>query len=435
MTPARTPASSHLWLHLTPLTGQPLHLVRGEGSHVFDVNGNQYVDALAGNFCVQVGYGRKELADVAIEQMRKLPFCRNVNITTDATLMLADELARVSGMSRVFLSSGGSEAVETAMKLARQYFYLKGEARRTKFIAREMAYHGSTLGALSLNGVPSLRAPFEPLIPGIVRVPMPAFHESDTSELSDAGWIRRAIESEGPDTVAGVFIEPVQVTGGPLLPPEGYFREVRSICDEYGILLVSDEVVNAFGRLGGMFAYQVFDFRPDIVTLAKGLTSGYMPAGATLVAAHVCEPFDSGDDYFRHILTYGGHPVACAVALENIRILTEEGLDRIANQSGEQFLGGLREKLANAPLLGSIRGMGLLVGLELVQDADSHTPVSSETAQSVAIELLKHGVITRVDTRGHPIIQLAPPLSSTNDDMSEIMNGVEAALQATAQSR
>jgi adenosylmethionine-8-amino-7-oxononanoate aminotransferase len=425
--------SSHLWLHLTSLSNRsPLRLQSGKGCHVVDTDGKRYLDALAGNFCVQVGYGREELVSAAVEQMKTLAFCRNVGMTTDATVELADELSQLSGLSRVFFSSGGSEAVESAMKLARQYHQLQGAAGRTKFVSRDMAYHGATLGALSLNGVPSLRAPYEPLLPGCVRVPMPAYHESDTSDLASAKWIRRAIESEGPETVAAVIVEPVQVTGGPFVPPTDYFEDVRAICDEYGVLLISDEVVNAFGRLGGMFAYQALNFRPDIVTLAKGLTSGYMPAGATLVASHVAEPFESGTDYFRHILTYGGHPAASAVALANIRILQEEELAAAAVRTGKHLTEALSNSLEHTPFVGSIRGMGLLIGVELVDDLETHHGVSTTVAESVAAALMEFGLITRVDTRGHPIIQIAPPLICSDDEIDEIANGVDGAIRQAA---
>jgi adenosylmethionine-8-amino-7-oxononanoate aminotransferase len=413
MTEASSPGH-HLWLHLTSIGGghdaNTLRIVRGEDCFLYDEAGREYLDALAGNFCVQVGYSRQELVRAATDQMAELPFVRNVGMTAPVTLQLADRLAELSGMERVFFTSGGSEAVETAMKLARQYYRLKGQPGRYKFIARRMAYHGATLGSLALNGVASLKAPYEPLVPGVSHVAISPFHATTPGPNMDPVQLMRdALEFEDPSTVAAIVLEPVQVTGGPLVPMPGYLQGIRSLCDEYGVLLISDEVVNAFGRLGDTFAYRFYDFRPDMVTVAKGLTSGYMPAGATLVSGDISSTFASSDDFFRHILTYGGHPVACAVALENLSILEREGLNAHSTQMGERLREALGQ-LNDLRIVGAIRGVGLLVGVEMVSDQERHLPVPREVAELVARRLVEEGLITRVDTRGHPIIQISPPL-------------------------
>lgn len=432
--------ASHLWPHLTPIrpdgTEHLLRLVRGKGCLVYDDADNEYLDALAGNFCVQVGYGRRELAQAAARQLEDLAFCRNVAMAAPATIELADHLAEISGMARVFLSSGGSEAVETAMKLVRQFHRLNGEPQRTKIISRQNAYHGATLGALALNGVTSLRTPFEPLLPGVRHVsPGSLARGFRTEDLGSPGGLLETIEFEDPSTIGAIIVEPVQVTSGPILPEPGHYQRIREICDQFGILLISDEVVNAFGRLGSMFAYQMYGFTPDLVTLAKGMTSGYMPAGATLAGDRIASVFEESDDFFRHILTYGGHPASCAVALENLAIIVREELLSRSSELGSKLISMLTT-LSDISIVGAIRGQGLLVGIELLADREHQTPLPPDLSKKVHDDLLDNGLIVRVDTRHETVIQIAPPLICEEshleriaDVLTRVLNSAQEAVE------
>src|SRR5437868_3193889 len=321
-------ARDHLWLHFTRMgvyrdTEVPV-IVRGEGCYLEDLNGKRYLDALAGLFAVQIGYSYgEEMGEAAAAQMRELPFYTNWSYAHPRAIELAAELADLApgDLGRAFFVSGGSEAVESAWKLARQYHAARGE-RRWKAIARRLAYHGTTLGALSINGIPALRAPFEPLVPDVVHVhntnryhrPAEETEEQFTGFLLDD--LDAAIQQAGPDTVAMVIFEPVQNAGGSYTPPEGYFRGVREICDRYGILLCADEVITGFGRTGEWFGSIKYDIKPDLITCAKGLSSSYAAIGAVLVADKVYEAFSTEKAMYSHGITFGGHPVGCAVALK-----------------------------------------------------------------------------------------------------------------------
>jgi adenosylmethionine-8-amino-7-oxononanoate aminotransferase/DNA-binding Lrp family transcriptional regulator len=331
-------ARRHLWMHFTRLSSYADHevpvIVRGEGPYVWDQHGRRYLDGLSGLFVVQVGHGRRELAEAAARQAEQLAY---FPLWSYAHPMAVDLAARVAerapgDINRVFFTTGGSEAVESAWKLARQYFRAIGQPQRTKVVSRNIAYHGTSMGALSITGIPDLRTPFEPLVPG-------ALHAANTDRyrcrfcaaapactLACADDIEDVIEREGPDTVAAVFVEPVQNAGGCFTPPDGYFQRLREICDRHGILLVSDEVICAFGRLGYDFGCQRYGYQPDIITCAKGLTSGYSPLGAMLCRDYLAEPFLSGTASFAHGFTFAGHPVSCAVAMANLDIFDKEDL-------------------------------------------------------------------------------------------------------------
>ncbi len=288
-------ARDHLWLHFSRMGAYNEHheipvIERGEGAYVYDTKGNRYLDGLSGLFVVQVGHGRKELAEAARAQAEKLAYFPLWSYAHPASIELADRLADYApgDLNRVFFTTGGSEAVETAWKLARQYFQAIGQPSRYKVISRNIAYHGTTLGALSITGIPSARKPFEPLVPGARKAMNTNRYRCidcshlDTCTLRCADSIEQVIEFEGPDTVAAVFVEPVQNSGGCFPPPEGYLEQVRDICNRYGVLMVSDEVICAFGRLGEMFACNRYGYVPDIITCAKGMTSGYSPIGAMI---------------------------------------------------------------------------------------------------------------------------------------------------------
>src|ERR1700761_7875828 len=375
--------TDNLWLHFTRHGPQftPPVITRGEGVTIYDDRGKSYLDGLSGLFTVQVGHGRTELAEVAARQASTLAFFPLWGYATPTAIELAERLARHApgDLNRVFFTSGGTEAVETAWKVAKQYFKLTGKPDKHKVISRSIAYHGTTHGALAITGLPRFKAPFEPVTPGGFRVPNTNFYRAP--ELFRAGrqadvkafgqWaadrIAEAIEFEGPETVAAVFLEPVQNAGGSIPPPPGYFERVREICDHYDVLLVSDEVICAFGRIGSMFACNDFGYVPDMITCAKGMTSGYSPLGAMIASERLFEPFYGTDTMFAHGYTFGGHPVSTAVALANLDIFEREGLnERVAELS--PVLRATLEKLYDLPIVGDVRGEGYFFGVELVKD-------------------------------------------------------------------
>jgi len=326
-------ARDHLWLHFTRMGGHEAPIiVRGDGCYLEDSNGKRYLDALAGLFAVQVGYSYgEEMGQAALEQMRELPFYTNWSYAHPRAIELAHEIAQLApgDLNRVFFVSGGSEAVESAWKLARQYHQANGE-RRWKAVGRRVAYHGTTMGALSINGIAALRAPFEPLVPDTLHVrntnryhrPLDETEEEFTAFLLDD--LESAIVQAGPETVAMVLMEPVQNAGGAFTPPAGYWKGVREICTRYGVLLCADEVITGFGRLGSWFGSAHYDIQPDMITCAKGLSSAYASIGAVVASDRVIEPFLGETSMYAHGITFGGHPVQCAIALKNIEIMKRE---------------------------------------------------------------------------------------------------------------
>jgi adenosylmethionine-8-amino-7-oxononanoate aminotransferase len=429
-------ARRHLWGHFTRL-GQYEHqdlpvITRGEGCNVWDEHGNRKLDALAGLFVVQVGYGRRELAEAAAQQAETLNYFPLWSYAHPPAIRLATRLAELApgDLNRVFFTTGGSEAVESAWKLARQYFRAIGQPQRYKVIARRTAYHGTTLGALAITGVAQLRVPFEPMTPGGVHVmntnryrhPL-GKDEAAFSQLC-ADEIEQAILFEGPETVAAVFVEPVQNAGGCFPPPEGYFAKVREICDRYGALLVSDEVICAFGRLGATFGAQRYDYLPDMITTAKGLTSGYSPLGAVLCRDFLAEPFQGDGATFMHGITFAGHPVSCAVALRNLQIFDDEDLCAGVRQREDAF-GERLQGLDDIPIVGDVRGAGFFWAIELVHDQATAARFSREQVTEmlkgfVAPALYDAGLICRTDDRGDPVIQLSPPLVMTDAQLDEV---------------
>jgi adenosylmethionine-8-amino-7-oxononanoate aminotransferase len=432
----------NLWLHFARHGAgiTPPIITRGEGVTIFDDRGKSYLDALSGLFTVQVGHGRAELAEVAARQAGTLAFFPLWGYATPTAIELSERLARYApgDLNRVFFTTGGTEAVETAWKVAKQYFKLTGKPGKHKVISRAIAYHGTTQGALAITGLPLYKAPFEPVTPGGFRVPNTNFYRApepfDTDIKVFGQWaadrIAEAIEFEGPDTVAAVFLEPVQNAGGSYPPPPGYFERVRQICDEYDVLLVSDEVICAFGRIGSMFACSDFGYVPDMITCAKGLTSGYSPLGAMIASDRVFEPFNDGKTTFRHGYTFGGHPVSAAVGLANLDIFEREGLNDHVKQRSPALRATL-EKLYDLPIVGDVRGEGFFFGIELVKDkATKQTFTDSERERllgHVSSALFEAGLYCRTDDRGDSVIQLAPPLISDQaefDTIESIVRGV-----------
>jgi adenosylmethionine-8-amino-7-oxononanoate aminotransferase len=408
--------------------------VRGEGQYVYDQNGKRYLDGLAGLFVSQVGHGRKELAEAGARQASELAYFPLWSYAHPQAIELADRLATLApgDLNRVFFTTSGSEAVESAWKLAKQYFKTIGEPARYKVLSRAIAYHGTSMGALAITGLAGIKEPFEPLPPGGVRVPNTNFyrapdfvaHSEEEFGIWAADEIERAILREGPESVAAVFIEPVQNSGGCFPPPPGYFQRVREICDRYGVLLVSDEVICAFGRLGYYFGSQRYGYVPDIITFAKGATSGYSPLGGMIVRDRLMEPFLSGHATFLHGVTFAGHPVSAAVALANLDIFEREDLPGNVRANEAGFRATL-EKLSDLPIVGDVRGAGYFYGIELVKDKDTKETFDDDESERLLRGFLSHalfdaGLVCRADDRGDPVIQLAPPLICTQEHFDEI---------------
>ena len=438
-TAAGASPADHLWMHFTRMGSYDDHhpvpvIERGEGCYIWDTDGKRYLDALSGLFVVQVGHGREELAQAAAAQARKLAFFPIWSYAHPTAIELADRIAAAApgDLNKVFFSSGGGESVETAWKLAKQFFKLTGKPNKYKVISRAIAYHGTTQGALSITGVPPFKQAFEPLVPGSVRVPntnfyrAPAYVAHDEKEFGRwaADQVEAAILMEGPDTVAAVFVEPVQNAGGCFPPPPGYFERLREICDVHDVLLVSDEVICAFGRLGAMFACDKFGYVPDMITCAKGMTSGYSPIGACIVSDRIAEPFYKGDAAFLHGYTFGGHPVSSAAANANLDIFEREGLLEHVLQNEGAFRSTL-EKLHDLPIVGDVRGDGFFYGIELVKDKATRETFNDDESERLlrgflSKALFEAGLYCRADDRGDPVVQLAPPLIVGQAEFTEI---------------
>jgi adenosylmethionine-8-amino-7-oxononanoate aminotransferase len=438
-------ARRHLWMHFSRLATYETHevpvIVRGEGAYVWDQHGKKYLDGLAGLFTSQLGHGRTELAEAGAKQASTLAYFPLWTYAHPRAIELADRIASLTpgDLDRVFFTSGGSEAVESAWKLARQYFRMTGEPQRTKVISRDIAYHGTTMGALSITGLPDLKTPFEPLVPGAIKVPNTNFYRAELfgdDEVAFGQWaadeIERAIVREGADTVAAVFLEPVQNAGGCFPPPPGYFDRVRQICDRYGVLLVSDEVICAFGRLGHWFGSERYEYQPDIITVAKGLTSGYAPLGAMIASERLVQPFLAEGASFLHGFTFAGHPVSCAVALANLDVFEgEHVLEHVRDTEGE-FRSAL-ETLYDLPIVGNVRGAGFFYGIELVKDKDTRLSFDDEESERLlrgylSGALFEAGLICRADDRGDPVVQLSPPLICGTPEIEFIVSTLREVL-------
>jgi len=438
-------AKQNLWLHFTRMSsygrGEVPVIVRGSGQYVFDHNGKRYLDGLSGLFVSQIGHGRREVAEAGARQGSELAYFPLWSYAHPRAVELAQRLADLApgDLNQVFFTTSGSEAVEAAWKLAKQYFKITGEPGRYKVISRDIAYHGTSMGALAITGLPAIKEPFEPLTPGGVRVPNTNFYRAPSFVAGDltafgrwaADEVERAILREGPASVAAVYLEPVQNSGGCFPPPPGYFQRVREICDRYGVLLVSDEVICAFGRLGYYFGAERYGYQPDIITFAKGVTSGYAPLGGMLVSGRLMEPFSEGTATFLHGVTFAGHPVSCAVALANLDVFEKE--DLLGNvRAREAGFRATLEKLADLPIVGDVRGDGYFYGIELVKDKVTRETFSDDESERLlrgflSPALFDAGLICRADDRGDPVIQLSPPLTCGQehfDEMEQILRSV-----------
>jgi taurine-pyruvate aminotransferase len=399
----------------------PRIIVSGEGCYVTDSKGQRILDAVSGLWCVNVGYGRKELAAAAYEQLCELPYFPLI-MSHEPAILLASKIVSLFGVpAHVHFSNSGSEANETAFKMARQYHFQKGAPSRTKILSRHRAYHGNTLGALSATGQPERRERYEPLLPGFVQFAAPYCYRcpfgksAGSCNLECAHSLEQTIAQEGADTVAAVIIEPVVAGGGVISSPDGYLKMIREICDRHGILLIFDEVVNGFGRLGKMFGHEHWGVKPDMLTVAKGIASGYLPLSATIVRDPIFDAFldEPGTmTHFRHVNTFGGHPASCRVALKNIEIIEREGLVERASRMGKYLEEAFRS-LADIAVVGDIRCKGLLAGLELVSDKATKAPLPSNLVGSVVGGCLAENVIVGRNTNTMPdlsnVIIVAPP--------------------------
>ena len=440
-------ARRHLWLHFSRMgayseTKEIPIMVKGEGCYVYDIRGKRYMDGLSGLFTSQLGHGRPDLADAGAQQAKTLEFFPLWTYAHPTAINLAEKLSTLTpgDLNRVFFTTGGGEAVESAWKLARQYHRLPGNHGRYKVISRNIAYHGTTLGALSITSIPGMRMPFEPLVPGAIKVPNTNFyraeeHGDDIHAFSKwaSDEIERAILREDPDTVAAVFVEPVQNAGGCFPPPPDYLKRVREICTKYGVLMVSDDTICAFGRLGEWFGANKYDYVPDIITCAKGITSAYAPLGAMIVRDAIMEPFLSADTSFLHGFTFAGHPVSCAVALANIKAFEDEDILGHVNRLAPVFRSAL-ETLTDLPIVGEIRGEGFFYGIELVKDRDTRETFNDDEAERLlrgylSGALFEKGLICRADDRGDPVVQLAPPLISTEVEIEFIVETLREVLE------
>ncbi len=437
-------AKSNLWMqftrHGTFADGDVPMIVRGEGPYIWDDSGKKYLDALSGLYTSQIGHGRTELGEAAARQIGEIEFFPIWTFAHPRAVELAERLASYApgDLNRVFFTSGGSEAVESAWKLAKQYFKTVGKPSKYKVISRQVSYHGTTQGALSITGMPAYKSMFEPLVPATVHVPNTNFyrapeHGDDIEAFGRwaADQIETAIIAEGPDTVAAVFLEPVQNAGGCFVPPPGYFQRVREICDAHDVLLVSDEVICGFGRLGEWFGAIRYDFQPDIITCAKGLTSGYAPMGAMIASDRLMEPFQHGQASFAHGYTFAGHPVCAAVALANLDIFEREGILQHVRDNETVFRDTIG-KLSDLDIVGDVRGAGYFLALELVRDKSTKETFTDDEAERLlrgflSVELFDAGLYCRTDDRGDPIVQLSPPLicgPKEFDEMESILRDV-----------
>ena len=415
---------------------------RGEGCYVWDGDGNEYLDALAGLFCTNLGHGRSDLTAAATKQMDKLAFYSNWGFAHPSSIEAASMIAAVApgDLDRVFFVNSGSEAVESALKLARCCHLANGDERRHKVIARNWAYHGTSLGALALTGIPNLRDPFLPMLAGCVRhVPNTLGSRLEPGqqarELRCVTAVEEAIVAEGPETVAMVIAEPVQNGRGALVPPEGYWQELRRICDRYGVLLCADEVINSFGRLGHWFGSERVGARPDMITFAKGVTSAYAPLGGLIARGDLVERvWDSPLAMFNHGSTFGGHPVSTAVAVANMTAMRDEDVFAGVRGNEDRLAGGLRDLMAAHGCVKDVRGAGYFYAVELMRDRDS----GADLAEAELASLLPGGVLdkfvrearvlVRPDSRGAAMLMISPPLVADAAVIDDLLGRVDQVL-------
>jgi taurine-pyruvate aminotransferase len=428
----------YVWHSMKPYNPNATLVVeKAQGSWVTDVDGKRYLDAMSGLWCVNVGYGRTELAEAAYEQLKELAYFPLSQSHVPA-IKLAEKLNDMLGGDYViFFSNSGSEANEAAFKIVRQYHQQKGEGSRYKIVSRYRSYHGSSMGALAATGQAQRKYKYEPLAPGFIHVAPPDSYRDECSALDPHGVkdIDRAMTWELSETIAAMIMEPIITGGGVIVPPDGYMNAAKEVCEKHGALLIVDEVICGFGRTGKPFGFMNYGVQPDIITMAKGLTSGYLPLSATAVRKEIYEAFKGSDDYefFRHVNTFGGSPAACALALKNLEIMETEKLFDRSRELGEKVLSELSNLLSDHPYVGNIRGKGLLIGLELVKDKATKEPLDTSLVNDVIASCKANGLIigkNGVTVAGfNNVLTLSPPLNIELEDLEFVVKTVVAALE------
>jgi adenosylmethionine-8-amino-7-oxononanoate aminotransferase len=419
----------------------PKIMMKGSGVHVSDIEGHTLLDAVAGLWNVNLGYSCDPIKQAIAEQLDMLPYYSGFRGTsTGPSIQLADELTewfKPEGIVRAFFTSGGSDSVETALRLARQYWKIKGQSDRTKFIALKKGYHGTHFGAASVNGNANFRRNYEPLLPGVFHIPAPStyrnpFNETDPAKLAQlcAAALEDEIAFQGGDTIAAFIMEPVLGAGGVIVPHESFMKLVREICDKHGILMISDEVVTGFGRTGAWSGARLWGVKPDMMTIAKAITSGYFPLGATLIGETMAEVFESdksGTASIGHGYAYSGHPVGCAAGIAALAETRRLKLNENAAARGEELIAALQALQAKHEIVGDVRGKGLMAALELVEDRATKKPLDKARLAVIAETAYEAGVMIRVS--GNNII-LSPPLIVTAADVAKIAQALDAGLSA-----
>ena len=434
-------ARKHLWVHNKQESslgnpGELPVLERGEGIYLWDVEGRRYIDGLSGLWVVAAGHGRAELGEVAREQMATLGYASTFDYATTPAIALAEKLNSITpeGIERFYFVNSGSEAVEMAIKIAKQYHYNRGDKKRYKTISRIGSYHGQTAGALSVNAANyANRAPFEPLMPGSLHVPgincyrCPYEKTYPECDVFCARTVEDRILFEKPETIACLIAEPISIANGTYVPPAKYWQTLRNLCDKYGILLIADEVINGFGRTGTWFAVEQFGITPDLMTTAKGISSGYIPIGAVMAHRKVADAFLGGkDEMFASGLTFGTHPVSTAVALRNVEILERERLPENAAAMGRFLAEALPEVVGRHRIAAEARGTGLLWSIEVVKDPETREafPAEFDLGTRLVQKMRARGLLTRAGN----LIHIAPPLVINREEMGTIVEIIDDSL-------
>lgn len=438
-----TKDEKYLWHAMKPYNPQATTIIKkAEGAWLTDIDGNRYLDAMSGLWCVNVGYGREEIAKAAYDQLLENNYTP-LTVSHPAAILLAEKISDLLGGDYVvFFSNSGSEANETAFKIVRQYYQQIGQGSRYKFVSRYRAYHGNTMGALAATGQAERKYKYEPLAPGFIHVKAPdqyRFNEDGFTNATDLPSVKAVDEImtwEHAETIAAMILEPIITGGGVIMPPDEYLKGVKEVCEKHGALLIVDEVICGFGRTGKAFAHQHYGVQPDIVTMAKGLTSAYMPLSATAVKREIYEAFiESGNyDFFRHVNTFGGSPAACAVALKNLEIMERENLFAQSTKMGATLTAELKEKISQHQNVGNIRGKGLLIGIELVKDRNTKDPLHVDKVNQVIAKCKERGLIigkNGMTVAGfNNVLTLSPPLNITEEEKNFIISVLVHAIEA-----
>jgi taurine-pyruvate aminotransferase len=431
----------YIWHSMKPYNPEStIVAVKAEGAWVTDADGKRYLDAMAGLWCVNAGYGRTELAEAAYEQLKQMAYFPLTQSHVPA-IKLAQKLNDLLGDEYViFFSNSGSEANETAFKIVRQYHQQRGEHNRYKILARYRGYHGNSMGSLAATGQAQRKYKYEPLAPGFIHVSPPDSYRDHTDvanakDLASVQAIDRTMTWELSETIAAMIMEPIITGGGVLIPPDGYMKAAKEVCEKHGALLIVDEVICGFGRTGKPFGFMNYDVKPDIITMAKGITSAYLPLSATAVRKEIYEAFKGTDEYeyFRHVNTFGGNPAACALALKNLEIMEREQLFDRSQELGNQVLTELNELLKDHPYVGDVRGKGLLLGIELVKDKQTKEPLNVSLVNQVIASCKQEGLL--IGKNGatvagfNNVLTLSPPLNIERDDLDFMIQTLTSALK------